>query len=123
MGKKEGEGRVRDGGALAWAVVVNLRRGRRPAGTSDERRGDEVRRRSGACALDRGLEEHLSFGAGHARERGREGGCELVGWIGQGIPMRIFGSGKIPRWEETRGVAAAVEWKDGTLLPKFRVRV
>ena len=46
------------------------------------RRGDEVRRRSGACALDRGLEEHLSFGAGHAREQGRGGGCELVGWIG-----------------------------------------
>ena len=48
------------------------------------RRGDEVRRRSGVCALDRGLEEHLSFGAGHAREQGRGGGCELVGWIGQG---------------------------------------
>ena len=51
----------------------------RPAGSSDERRGDEVRRRPGACALDRGLEEHLSSGAGHAREQGREA---AVSWLG-----------------------------------------
>ena len=62
-------------------------------------------------------------------ERGR--GVLLVRrWIGQATSGWSgwkfeggFGSGKNPRWEETRGVAAAAEWKDGTLLLKFRVRV
>ena len=71
--------REKELGLLAWwmratpswlrSLVVVLRW---PAGSSDERRGDEVRRRSGTCPLDRGLEELLSFGAGHAREPGEE---------------------------------------------------
>jgi len=40
-----------------------------------------VRRRSGTYPLDRGLEELLSFGAGHAREPGGEAAASS-GWPG-----------------------------------------
>ena len=83
-----------------------------PVGSSDERRGDEVRRRSGTCPLDQGPEELPSFGAGHAREPGGEAAASS-GWPGaecEGgfwIEERVASSVDLEDPEEDAGWVAA----------------